>query len=298
MSSPITWSRIRWHLYRSPIARAVKAARRMAIPGHLNRRRALLSELPRNAAIDECAAALETDGHCSVSKLVDPVLRASLSEAAQAKLRRAHDEMSVRQQANAKDFWVRLLDEDMQSGRLPLDNPFVAIALQPELVSVVANAMGEVPRLDYVLLTLSRSTDKQLSYSQLWHRDHDDTKVIKLFFYLTDVASPGDGPFTFIPGPESDLLGFRLKSHLSDEQIARWIPKSAVTAIYAPRLEAFMVNTSRCLHMGSRVSPSHERLLYTATYFSTPRLYPEPPPRFLLGGNETPLLCTLLTADR
>lgn len=297
MSSAVTWSRIRWHLYRSPIVRVVKATRRMASAADLNRRRALLSDLPRSASIENCAAALESDGHCRVSELVDPALLASLSEASQVKLRRAH-EVTLRQQANAKDFWVRLLDEDMQQGRLSIDNPFVAIALQPELVSVVAAAMGEVPRLDYVLLTLSRSTNKQLSYSQLWHRDHDDTKVIKLFFYLTDVASPDDGPFTFIPGPDSDRLGFRLKSHLTDEQISRWIPKSAVTALYAPRLSAFMVNTSRCLHMGSRVSPGHERLLYTATYFSAPRLYPEPPPRFLLRGDETPLLRSLLTSDR
>ena len=179
---------------------------------------------------------------------------------------------------------------------LPLENPFVAIAPQPELVSVVAAAMGEVPRLYYVLLTLSLSTNKELSYSQLWHRDHDDTKVIKLFFYLTDVLSPEDGPFTFIPTQASDKLGFRIKSHLSDDQIDHWISKTVVTAMYGSRLSAFMVETSRCLHTGSRVALGHERLLYTATYISAPRLYPEPPPRFLLDGEESPLLRLLLTA--
>jgi hypothetical protein len=227
---------------------------------------------------------------------VDTRLLSSLSEAGRAKLERASAD-TFQQQANPKDFWVRLLDEDMQFGQLPLDNPFVAVALQPELVSVVAASMGEVPRLDYVLLTLSRHSSKQLSYSQLWHRDFDDTKVIKLFFYLTDVASPNDGPFTFIPGPDSDKMGFRLKSHLHDDQIFRWIPKSAVKAICAPRLTAFMVNTSRCLHMGSRVAHGHERLLYTATYFSVPRLYPEPTSRFILRGDETPLIRALLTPE-
>ena len=260
-------------------------------------RQTLLLELPRNAVIESCAAALKSDGYCCVSELVNPALLSSLSEAGQAKLQRA-EEGNVIQQSNPKDFWMRLLDEDMQSGQLPLDSPFVAIALQPELVSVVAAAMGEVPRLDYVLLTLSRNINKELSYSQLWHRDYDDTKVIKLFFYLTDVTSSDDGPFTFVPGPDSDKLGFRLKSHLSDDQIGRWIPKSAFKAMYASRLSAFMVDTSRCLHMGSRVAPGHERLLYTATYISEPRLYPEPPPRFILRGDETLLVRTLLTPDR
>jgi hypothetical protein len=114
---------------------------------------------------------------------------------------------------------------------------------------------------------------------------------------LKRLLEPDDGPFTFLPGPDSDKVGFRLKSHLSDDQIGRWIPKSAVTTMYAPRLPAFMVNTSRCLHMGGRVAPGHERLLYTATYFSVPRLYPEPTSRFIFRGDETPLMRAILTAD-
>jgi len=65
----------------------------------------------------------------------------------------------------------------------------------------------------------------------------------------------------------------------------------------APRLTEFMVNTSRCLHMGGRVAPGQERLLYTTTCFSLPRFYPEPTSRFILRGDETPLMRALLTAD-
>lgn len=297
MKIAYVWSRLRWHLYRTPYAKVLKAIRRWAISDQLRRRRKLLRDLPQNPVIDNYAAVLNADGYCIVSDLVDAKLVSSFSVAGQAKLDRAN-KANVQQQANPKNFWIRLLDEDMRSGQLPLDNPFVAIALQPELVSVVAAAMGEVPRLDSVLLTLSRYTNKPLSYSQLWHRDHDDTKVIKLFFYLTNVTSFDDGPFTFIPGPDSDKIGFRLKSHLPDSEISRWIPKSAVKTICAPRLTAFMVNTSRCLHMGSRVASGHERLLYTATYFSSPRLYPEPTSQFILRGDEAPLMRALLTADR
>ena len=295
MGLSITWSRIRWHLYRSPFARLAKAIRRIALAEELSLRRELVSNLPSNAVIESCAVSLKTHGYCIVTELVDHKLLEALSDAALEKIQRAH-EVGLVQQLNAKDFWVRLLDEDMHSGMLPLDNPFVAIALQPDLVSVVAAVMGEVPRLDYVLLTLSRNTGKEHSYSQLWHRDHDDTKVVKLFFYLTDVLSPEDGPFTFIPGPESDKFRYHLKSHLSDNQIIRRFSKSVFTPMYGTRLSAFMVETSRCLHMGSRVESGHERLLYTATYFSAPRLYPEPPPGFLLGGDETPLLRLILTA--
>lgn len=76
----------------------------------------------------------------------------------------------------------------------------------------------------------------------------------------------------------------------------RTIPLDSAQAIRAPRLSAFMVDTARCLHMGSRVAPGHERLLYTATYISIPRLYPEPPPCFQLTGGESQLLTSVLSS--
>lgn len=155
---------------------------------------------------------------------------------------------------------------------------------------------GEVPLLDYVLLTLSHSNYQDLSYSQLWHRDHDDVRTIKLFVYLTDVQSESDGPFTFLPGPVSDRFGFSLRSHRRDDEILPKVRAGEVRTVIAPRLTTFMVETSRCLHMGSRTAPGHSRLLYTATYITVPRLFPEPPPRFRLSGLETELERCVLSA--
>jgi hypothetical protein len=295
MAKPITWQRIRWHLNRTPLARIEKALRRIPLGGEIKKRRALLAELPTSPVLSQHSKELRERGHTVVTDIVEPVRMAALATAGSAKLLRAHS-TDVRQHTQHKDFWVRLLDEGMQEGALPIDSPFVDIALQPELLSIVGHVFGELPRLDYVLLTLSKSTEKDLSYSQLWHRDHDDTSVIKLFVYLTDVKDINDGPFTFINGPQSDRLGFRLRSHLTDAEIATRIPLEAITEVKAESLSAFMVDTKRCLHMGSRLSPGHERLLYTATFISVPRLFPEPPARFRLTGNEGPLLRGLLSS--
>lgn len=296
MAKPITWQRIRWHLNRTPLARIVKTLRRLPLKGEIEKRRALLAELPNDLVLSRHSMELRELGYTIVTDIVDPLRMAALATASDAKLSRAHSN-DVHQHSQHKDFWIRLLDEDMQDGTLPIDNPFVNIALQPELLSITGHAFGELPRLDYVLLTLSKSTGKKLSYSQLWHRDHDDIRVIKLFVYLTDVKGIDDGPFTFIPGPQSDKLGFRFRSHQTDAEIASRLPLETITAIKAPRLSAFMVDTNRCLHMGSRLSPGHERLLYTATFTSVPRLYPEPPPRFRLTGDEGPLLRSLLSSN-
>ena len=115
-----------------------------------------------------------------------------------------------------------------------------------------------------------------------------------MFVYLTDVTSAADGPFTFIAGPISDRFGFSLRSHRGDTDILDKLEPDATTAVVAPRLTTFLVETSRCLHMGSRTAPGHARLLYTATYITIPRLYPEPPPRFRLVGDETELTRAVL----
>ncbi len=295
MRKPIIWQRLRWHINRTPMARVIKSLRRLPLQQEVQRRRALLAELPDTPVLKLHARQLREQGYSVLTDIIEPPLLAALSSAGEAKLARAHA-TEVRQDTGHKDFWLRLLDEDKHNGMLPIHNPFVSVALQPEILSIAGHAFGELPRLDYVLLTLSRSTGKELSYSQLWHRDYDDTRVIKLFVYLTDVQEIEDGPFTFMPGPVSDRMGFRLRSHQADAEVATSIPLDAAQTMKAPRLSAFMVDTARCLHMGSRVAPGHERLLYTATFISIPRLYPEPPPCFQLTGQESQLLKSVLSA--
>src|SRR5262245_3812003 len=281
-----TLSRARWHVYRSPAAYVVKWAKRRSSLAQVDARRRLAQMLPAGARGEQAAAALGRDGYVFLDDIVDRTELEALCAAGAAKLARA-DQATERQTNAGKTFWTRLLDEDMLDGTLPTDNAFVRFALQPAVIAVLARALGELPRLDYVLLTLSRSNETNLAHSQLWHRDHDDVRTIKMFVYLTDVTSIADGPFTFIAGPTSDRFGFSLRSHRGDTDILDKLEPDEVRAVLAPRLTTFLVETSRCLHMGSRTAPGHARLLYTATYITIPRLYPEPPPRFRLVGNET-----------
>jgi len=146
-----------------------------------------------------------------------------------------------------------------------------------------------------VLLTLSKGTDAPLSYSQLWHYDHDDTKTIKLFAYLTDVSDDDDGPFTFLPAQVSSRFGFSIRSHRHDCEVLSHVRPHEVVKMTGPRLSTFMVETSRCLHMGSRLKLGHSRLLYTATFTSAPAIYPRNASRFRVKGDESPALRMLLS---
>lgn len=291
-----TWRRALWHINRSPVAHVIKAIRRAFASGSVEKRRRLAATLKSSALEMRLAQQINQEGYAIVTEAIDPVVLARL-ETSTAELYERAKSRAVKQDSSHKDFWTRLLDEEMHDGRLSTDNPFAAFALQPAVLSILSRAYGELPHLDYVLLTLSRDTGKGLSFSQLWHRDHDDTRVIKLFVYLTEVASLDDGPLTFIPGPASDRFGFSLRSQTPDDVVNGRVTPAEIQSLVRPRLSVFMVETTRCLHMGSRLSPGHERLLYTATFISVPRLFPEPPPRFTLTDKESEVVRCVLSPN-
>ena len=286
--------RLLWHVNRTDLGWAVKAAlTALQLPARA-KRVALLKQLPTRPEWAEASRKLAEDGYVDVSGLVDRSLAEAVASFADAKVNRLN-ELVGQQKERHKSFWVSLLDEDLVGGAFATDHPFVRYALQPAALRIVGDFMRDLPQLSDVLLTLSQPTPNQaLSYSQLWHLDHDDKRVCKLFIYLTDVQNTADGPFTFIPAGPSKPFRNTLKSHMSDAQVFAKTGPDAVKEMIAPRLSAFIVNTARCLHMGSRIQSDQSRLLYTATYIQQPRIYPEPPTRFRAVGALTELERTVM----
>ena len=281
MSRISLWRRALWHANRTALAKPIKGV--VSLVHH--RDKIARAHAARNYASDparHAAGELQANGHCMVTSLMDQRLMSELEADSVGRVKRAAQARDAQKEKH-KTFWVRLLDDSMVDGAFDCDNIFVRFALQPSVISVLAARLGELPRLTDVLLTYSTPSDEALAYSQLWHRDYDDVRTIKLFAYFTDVAELADGPFTFLPGPASDRVGFVLHSHLSDDEFFRRAKREAVREIRAPRLAAFMCETSRCYHMGSRVHPGHARLMYTATFISSPSVYPAGPPRFRAG---------------
>jgi hypothetical protein len=173
-----------------------------------------------------------------------------------------------------KGYLKGFIAKDLLAGRIDNRSIFVRFASQPDVVDLVAAYFGEAPYLSYVALDLSENVDGELSMSQLWHRDHDDTKVVKLFVYLTDVDSELNGPFNFIPPEPSARINAIEATHLADDKVFLRVPRDAVIRVTASAGAAFLVDTGRCYHMGSRVAPGRYRLMYTASYISRPAIYP------------------------
>jgi hypothetical protein len=276
--------RLLWHVNRTDLGWVTKTAISSMQPGARAKRLAVLDKLPTSPDWSAASRKLAHDGYVDVTSLVDRAVAEAVLDVGQSKVARL-DELAGKQQLGHKSFWVSLLDEDLVDGAFATDHPFVRYALQPGVLRILGDFMHDLPQLSDVLLTLSRPTEnKPLSYSQLWHLDHDDKRVCKLFIYLTDVRDTADGPLTFIPAPSSKPFRNTIKSHMSDDKVFAKVDRSAVKELIAPRMTSFIVNTARCLHMGSRIQSDRTRLLYTATYIQPPRMYPEPAPRFRAAG--------------
>jgi hypothetical protein len=267
-------SRVIWHVNRSPLRYAVKTGYSALQLSEKRERRRQAQLLDVSAAERAKAGDLNRDGYAIVTDLMDASVQDEFAQAGRTRLDNIEAAES-KQTLTWKKFWVRLLDAEMEDGRLDANNVFVRYALQPAVINIIATALGEIPWLDYVLLSYSRYTGEEFQSSQLWHRDHDDVRVIKLFSYLTDVETDGDGPFTFLPRQSTDKFGYPLLgSHFPDERVFQKVPRGDIKVMKAPRRTSFMVDTAKCLHMGSRMEPGHGRLLYTATFFAFPQMYP------------------------
>ena len=180
-----------------------------------------------------------------------------------------------------QSFYRHLLkDEDLRR------NPdLVEFALSEKLLGPVTQYLGMVPYLTRVDLvySVSRGTDEKIE-SQLFHLDHEGLRQVKYFIYVYDVAEP-EGPFTFLPADTSfrvvnDVRTWRKRHGAGDVESRRYLDSeiAAVNAaqdiitVKGPTGSGVAVDTSRCLHLGSRVSPGAFRLVLYLQYCTTREL--------------------------
>ena len=178
-----------------------------------------------------------------------------------------------------QSFYRHLLkDEDLR--RHP---DLVDFALSETLLGPVTQYLGMVPYLTRVDLvySVSRGTEERIE-SQLFHLDHEGLRQVKYFIYVNDVGDP-EGPFTFLPADTSfrvvnDVRAWR-KQHAGerdvesrryrDEEIAAVQAAGDIVTVKGPAGSGVAVDTSRCLHLGSRVSPGAFRLVLYLQYCTT-----------------------------
>ena len=159
----------------------------------------------------------------------------------------------------------------------------VDFALSDGLLSLVTNYLGTIPHLNRVdlLYSVSHGGEEAIS-SQIYHLDPEGWRQAKLFLNLRDIG-PDEGPFTFIPASASTRIikaikdrrsadpdeGEMLMGRYLDDELSRVGGLDQSISVMGSTGSAVLVDTSRCLHCGSRVKPGTYRLCLYIQYCSS-----------------------------
>ena len=157
-------------------------------------------------------------------------------------------------------------------------NPkLVDFALSDPLLSLVTNYLGTIPHLNRIdlLYSINHGGEDAIS-SQIYHLDPEGTRQAKLFMNLRDVG-PDEGPFTFIPASETTRIVNTIKKQRPaevemaagrylDDELESVSGLEKAISVDGPPGSAALVDTSRCLHFGSRVKPGTYRLCLYVQY--------------------------------
>ncbi len=202
-------------------------------------------------------------GYCLFAPDAFPELPQVVAAAA-AVFDRHRDAVTHHEAFNKRYFFNILTLDDLVAHRVLVD-----FALSAPVVATVAAYLGHVPRL-HSLGVFYSSVNDTIDGSQIYHVDGDALTQVKCFVNVWDVG-PGSGAFTFLPKSRTSRSlrhGGLLKS-MSDDDVAKAAPPEQRVAVTGPPGSGVFVDTSRCLHQGSRAR-ERPRLVFQFQYVSRP----------------------------
>jgi len=197
--------------------------------------------------------------------------RAALAAASAEVLRKSRSESvqgivsgTASRTGQKKEFRADLL---APGDGLVADSPLFKVAVDEKLLEIVASYLGLWPSLHAVAAWLNYPTDTPPQTSQLWHRDPEDLKIIKVFIYLNDVDEQC-GPFTYVPGthPFGPAAHKGVKRQSSDERMSVVFPPDAWRTCTG-RAHTMILADTVGYHRGGKPT-SGTRILITFTYTS------------------------------
>jgi hypothetical protein len=161
----------------------------------------------------------------------------------------------------AKEFLERLMPS-----RVEATGPFVALALEPQVVALANAYIGMHSYLRGLEMWRNLPTDEPPKLSQLWHRDWDDVINLKLFVYLSDVTEE-HGPFTFASGTQpGGPRELDVKDRLSDDEMAARVSREDWVVCTGGPGTVVLADTCG-YHKGGKPTKG-DRLLWTAQFTS------------------------------
>jgi hypothetical protein len=142
------------------------------------------------------------------------------------------------------------------------------LVLSDQVLQIVSEYFDEIPILQRINVWWTPQ-NQEIRGSQFYHRDTLSwaERQAKFFINITDVG-PDDGPFTFLPADLSDRIVRQFgypPDRVADDVIFQMASPSDQVAVVGPPGSTCVLDSSRCLHYGSRCSGG-ERLVLMFSY--------------------------------
>jgi hypothetical protein len=140
-----------------------------------------------------------------------------------------------------------------------IGSPVEAFITNPEILLPVAKYLGGIPIVGDVAVWHSPN-DNFAGRSQNFHFDSEDLRQVKCFVLLDDVDTD-TGPFTLIGADDSRKVFAEIEARtgtgkrnqkVDDEVVAQIVDERDVHPMVGHRGTVAMVDTTNCLHFGSR----------------------------------------------
>jgi hypothetical protein len=135
----------------------------------------------------------------------------------------------------------------------------VEAALSPALIESITDYLGAVPRLQNINVWLANANTETYG-SNIFHLDKPDVQQVSVFINVFPVL-PENGPLTALPADLSrevckktayEKLYYLQGGRLSDEAIKKSGVEEGFFSLAGPAGAGGIVDTSTCLHYGSR----------------------------------------------
>lgn len=146
----------------------------------------------------------------------------------------------------------------------------IGIANDNAVLKIVQEVLGATPTISNINCWWSFAGRSKAEQAQLFHRDVDDFKFLKLFVYLTDVGST-DGPHVYVSDSHNINKATQIRRY-QDDEIAGTFGKENIKSFEEPKGSLFIVDTFG-VHKGL-LPQKNDRLLLQVQYSLLP-LYSE-----------------------
>lgn len=165
---------------------------------------------------------------------------------------------------SSKGGTLNIVDVDLKD----INNKIIRDFCQNQnLIKIISNYLNEIPILFNVQVWFSpNQISNELLGSQLYHFDREDFRQLKLFIPIEDIDKDS-GPLTLISSKNSmkfilkKLINLKLissKGRFTDKEIKKYFKEDIEISLECKRRQIAMIDTTQCLHYGSRPSKKYK----------------------------------------